>query len=151
MLSSRSDRRGSWGGADFRLAVASGQKHHFRIASEARMRQLWGLIGLAGRLLSRLRIPQAVIRLEAATAIQTEGARAYEVAEEQARLCLRVSSVSGFRFWSRVAAEIARQVAETARHKEPALIRRRRKPFRQRACGAPHPPAPPGGTGGGPE
>jgi hypothetical protein len=117
MLSSRSDRRGSWGGADFRLALASGRKHDLRIASEALMRQLWGLIRWAGRLLSRLRVPQAVIRLEAETVIQTEGARAFEVAEEQARLCLRVSSVSGFRFWSRVAGEIARQVAETARHK----------------------------------
>ena len=46
-----------------------------------------------------------------------EGKRAYEVAEQQARLCLRESSASGFRFWSRVAAEIERQVAEAARHR----------------------------------
>jgi hypothetical protein len=60
-------------------------------------------------------VPQAVIRLEAETVIQTEGKRAYEVAEQQAQLCLRVSSASGFRFWSRVAVEVERQVAVTAR------------------------------------
>jgi hypothetical protein len=79
------------------------------------MRQLRDLIRFAGRLISRIRVPQAAIRLEAETIIQTERQHAYEVAEEQARFCLGVSSASGFRFWSRVAAEIERQVAETAR------------------------------------
>ena len=81
------------------------------------MPQVGDLIRFAGRLLSRLRVPYAVIRLEAEMVIQAEGKRAYEVAEEQARLCLRESSASGFRFWSRVAGEIERQVAETPRHK----------------------------------
>jgi hypothetical protein len=89
------------------------------------MRQLADLIRFAGRLLSRLRVPQAVIRLEAEMVMQAEGKRAYEVAEEQARLCLRVSSASGFRFWSRVAAEIETQVAEAARHKRTGTRGRR--------------------------
>ena len=108
-------RRGSWGAPELNVAVASGRKHHHPTASEVRMPQLEDLMRFAGRLLSLLRVPHAVIRLEAEMVIQAEGKRAYEVAEEQARLCLRVSSASGFRFWSRVAGEIERQVAESTR------------------------------------
>ena len=54
-----------------------------------------------------LRRPASAVEHEAVTLVEIEGPLAYARAREQARLCREQGSVVGYRFWSRVAVEVA--------------------------------------------